>query len=465
MMAVTRSQSCKQRKQPQPHQDTPNEASDTKQPFEQPSQSLRAPSSTRKRRRVSSDQSTHQAPKRARYEDLDSIDSVTTIERWRSDVEKAAMERRTRALRDDSSRSRKRSQSGSVRSVSENSGAYRSVKYTAILEDNGSYMKESPQGISPDSVAICKKLLESPQPRPRDSLFDDDMFKDTCQKVAERNEARILRDITPLIVPSAEILASRGEEKLRHLIEGINERWNNAMPITNTLPKPDYSLGFRRRSFSASQLAKISPWVGDYIAGEPSLFMGTWQMYFPFLTCEVKCSAGDLETADRQNALSSTHAVRGLTELFRAVKRERELHRQILAFSISHDHQAVRIYGHYPEISEQGTEYYRYLIRSFDFTELDGVNRWVAYQFTRNVLDHWMPGHFQRLLSAIDSLPDLDRPLSQHKISQDIRSPGLEHPDIDSACESQPSDALTQEVTPSTSMTQSDAKRLRKEFT
>jgi hypothetical protein len=60
--------------------------------------------------------------------------------------------------------------------------------------------------------------------------------------------------------------------------------------------------------------------------------MATWQMYFPFLTCEVKCGA-----AGRQNAHSMTLAVRGVVELFRLVGREKELHREILAFSISHD--------------------------------------------------------------------------------------------------------------------------------
>jgi hypothetical protein len=39
-----------------------------------------------------------------------------------------------------------------------------------------------------------------------------------------------------------------------------------------------------------------------------------------------------------------TLAVRGVVELFRLVKREKELHREILAFSISHDHRTVRIY-------------------------------------------------------------------------------------------------------------------------
>lgn len=56
-------------------------------------------------------------------------------------------------------------------------------------------------------------------------------------------------------------------------------------------------------------------------------------MYFPFLTCEVKCGAAALDIADRQNAHSMILAVRGVVELFRLVKREKEPHREILAFS------------------------------------------------------------------------------------------------------------------------------------
>ena len=66
-------------------------------------------------------------------------------------------------------------------------------------------------------------------------------------------------------------------------------------------------------------------------------------MYFPFLAREVKCSAAALDIADRQNAHSMAMAVRGIVELFRLVKREKELYREILAFSISHDHSTVRI--------------------------------------------------------------------------------------------------------------------------
>ena len=86
--------------------------------------------------------------------------------------------------------------------------------------------------------------------------------------------------------------------------------------------------------------------------------MGTWRIYFLFLTYKIKCGAAALDVADRQNAHSMTLAVRGVVELFKLVKREKELHREILAFSLSHDHKAVRIYGHYPIINGNETTFY-----------------------------------------------------------------------------------------------------------
>ncbi|KAL2384413.1 hypothetical protein RJZ90_002013 [Blastomyces dermatitidis] len=107
----------------------------------------------------------------------------------------------------------------------------------------------------------------------------------------------------------------------------------------------------------------------------------------------LKCGAATLNIADRQNAHSMTLAVRGVTDLFR---RENELHQEILAFSISHDHRTVRIYGHYPIIKGKETAFYRHPIRTFDFTELDGKEKWTAYKFTNNVYDIWMPTHLKK---------------------------------------------------------------------
>jgi hypothetical protein len=100
-----------------------------------------------------------------------------------------------------------------------------------------------------------------------------------------------------------------------------------------------------------------------------------------------------------------TLAVRGVVELFRLVKREKELDWEILAFSISHDDRTVRIYGHYPVIDGPKTTFYRHPIKEFSFTSEDGKEKWTAYKFTKNVYNIWMPTHFKRICSVIDELP------------------------------------------------------------
>ena len=286
-------------------------------------------------------------------------------------------------------------------------------------------MTKAPVGLASASQDLCRSLLENMQQVPSDTLFRDDIFEATCQKIHNKNEARVVQDISRLIVPSAESLATFGAEHLEILTESVNEGWNNSIPLTSTRPQPDYSVGFRRDAFTEDQLTKLSPLIGDFIAGDQSFFMATYYMYFPFLTCEVKCGATAIDIADRQNAHSMTLAVRAIVELFRAVEREDEINRKILGFSVSHDHESVRIYGHYPVVTGKDTKYYRHPIRAFDFTDLDGKEKWMAYRFTKNVYDIWMPDHFKNIRSAIDQLPsDLNfnvAPLSDATgLSQDL---------------------------------------------
>ncbi|KAF6802785.1 hypothetical protein CSOJ01_11355 [Colletotrichum sojae] len=270
-------------------------------------------------------------------------------------------------------------------------------------------MGESPLGITDASKTLCVNLLGQHQAHPKHTLFRDDIFDSTCQDIRTKNEARVIQDITRLIVPSAESLAKFSARDTDILIESVNEGWNNSIPLTNTRPQPDYSVGFKRAAFTESQLAKLLPLVGDYLSGDKSSLMATYYMYFPFLTCEVKCGLGSLDIADRQNAHSTTLAARAVVELFRTVQKGNEVNRQILAFSVSHDRNVVRIYGQYAVVEEgKDTTYYRHPIRQFDFTELNGKDRWAAYQFTKNVYETWAPAHFKRICSAIDQLPDLD---------------------------------------------------------
>ena len=134
-------------------------------------------------------------------------------------------------------------------------------------------------------------------------------------------------------------------------------------------------MGFKRFAFSNDQLDKLQPFISDITAKDLSFFMAIYYIYFPFLICEVKCSAIALNIINQQNAYSITLAVKGIVKLFRFIKREKKLHWEILAFLISHDHQTVRIYSHYPVIDGPKTTFYCYLIREFSFVELDSKEK------------------------------------------------------------------------------------------
>ncbi|KAI1092911.1 hypothetical protein F5B19DRAFT_501885 [Rostrohypoxylon terebratum] len=326
----------------------------------------------------------------------DNIEPGNPIEFWRKegrwpsylfepDMEHLLAQRRSSSILDRGKRANSASSTtpSDQRPREEKSAQYRDLRYETLLATKGSFMVKSKLDIASDSKILCGKLLEGEHTGPENSLFGDDLFDLTCQKIHNRNEARRL-----------EILA-----------ESVNEGWNNSIPLTGTRPQPDYSVGFQREAFTEEQLQKLAPFIGEFLNGDLSFFMATYYMYFPFFACEVKCGAGGLDVADRQNAHSMTLAARGIVELFRLVKRENEVHRQILSFSVSHDHQLVRIYGYYPVINEKGTNYYRHPIYTFDFTTLDGRDKWTAYRFTKNVYDTWMPDHFKRICSAIDQLP------------------------------------------------------------
>jgi hypothetical protein len=131
---------------------------------------------------------------------------------------------------------------------------------------------------------------------------------------------------------------------------------------------------------------------------------------------EVKCGNEGLNIVDRQNAHSSGVAVRQVVDLYRKASRQHELNQEVLSFSVSHDQEAVRIYGHHPVIDGDQTAVHRYPIKKFDITNEEGKDKWTTYIFTTNVYDIYDPMHFERLRSAVDQLPD---PLSdQHQSHQ-----------------------------------------------
>ena len=351
------------------------------------------------------------------------------------------------------------------------SSQYNTPDYEIKLEQKGSYMREYDDIDNNDDKGknmktLCKTLLERDQTVPQDSLFRDDLFKKTCEKVRNRNEAIVVQDITRLIVPSAENLAIYGAKHLNILYETVNEAWSSMNEYEGTLPQPDYSVGFGRSAFTKERLDKLTPFVGELGSKVTTYFIATTRMYFPFLTCEVKCGAAALDFADRQNAQSMSVALRALVVLFRYVKREKELHREILAFSVSHDHRSVRIYGHYPVIEGDKITFYRHPIRTFDFTEQDGENKWTTYKFVKNVYDHHSLKLHKIICSGIDDLPaGINFDLSQSASFSQSTPQSSQQSNADTTLgedDSQSTFLASEEVTPTTSFTQANEPAFKK---
>lgn len=324
----------------------------------------------------------------------------------------------------------------------EKNSPYRDPRYEFIMRGKGTYMHTSPLGVSDESLQTCRDLLSGAQPCPEGTIFDDAVFETACGNLQGRNELRVIQDLTRLIVPPAETLALYDQDhRYDILTETFNEGWHNSFPLLGTHPQPDYSVGFQRDAFTEEQLLKISPFIREFLGSDVSYFTATYDMYFPFLACEVYCGAEGLDVADRQNTHTTTIAARGVAELFQLLGREDEVHRKIVTFSVSHDHQAVRIYGCYPVFDDERKviEFFRHPIHTFDLTEVDSQGRWAAYRFTKNLYELWMPEHFKWICSALDQLPPVDLDdVPALSASDSASSQGPEKPtmsDVDSASE------------------------------
>ena len=82
-----------------------------------------------------------------------------------------------------------------------------------------------------------------------------------------------------------------------------------------------------------------------------------------------------------------------------------DIHRTVVAFSISHDHNLVRLYAHYLEIDGEKTFFYRYKIKQLDHSDGCG-ERWTCHTFTCNIYEKFIPVYLVLIKRTIDQLPD-----------------------------------------------------------
>ena len=264
-----------------------------------------------------------------------------------------------------------------------------------------------------ESKTTWAKLLQTDVHALEPTALPQDKIRDMVADCSSRNEGIVNRDITQLIIPSIRLSYYCGASYLEHVIDEVKAVWYDQCVLAGPRPCPDLAIGLLSSAFTEEEIEKLRRY-----SSVNNWTQVTSDMFFPFIMCETKCGRESLDIADRQNMHSCSVGVRALLRIeqeadkYRSKKKIKKkmdnLNGQVLVFSISHDQQDARLYGHYATIQKEKWTYYRYRIRKFDLT--DNNSLLAIYNFIRNILKSHLPRHVQRLKNALAALPDPNQP-------------------------------------------------------
>lgn len=284
--------------------------------------------------------------------------------------------------------------------------AAHTAAYEAELQRYGIVFDELPSEgmLTRESRGMCTALLDSNELPPAYNSCSAETFLKMFTRATKCNEERVRRDLTPHIVPSAELLyVLNGDTALENVREEMSGDWTQCAPLGGTRPRPDYAYGLSSATFTEEECAKLKDYTNS---NNPTKF--TDSMYFPFLVCEAKCGKKNINDADRQNAHSASIAVHAILQLFRTAGEEhaRSLSGHILVISVSHDNERVNIYGHFAVLRDGATSFHRYRLDDYILDYHQGRHRNRASNFTRAVYRDFYPMRLERIQRAVARLPD-----------------------------------------------------------
>jgi flagellar biosynthesis GTPase FlhF len=194
-------------------------------------------------------------------------------------------------------------------------------------------------------------------------------------------------------------------------MEEVSADWTKSDPMGGPKSRPDFAAGIHSSAFPDEEISKLK----NHTAWERATLFAD-NMYFPFLLCEAKNGDQGINRADRQNAQSSSVAVNAVLQLHRVLGDDRasQLSGQILVFSVSHDNERVKVYGHYTVIEGAKATFYRSPVESFTLNFRNGQGRKRTYDFVRELYRKFYPEHLKRIREA---LAEMDNPRAQSMTS------------------------------------------------
>ena len=260
--------------------------------------------------------------------------------------------------------------------------------------------------VSEHSKRSCSGLMKITRHSIKPIVFPEEHLRKVINLLGTRNEAIVNRDITTMIAPPLASLYFSGDKHLEHVVDEVNADWYEQCVLEGPRIRPDLAIGLLSSSFTEAEIDKLKRYTSV-----DNWTQFTSHMYFPFLMCEVKSGREGLNAADRQNMHSCSVAVRALLRIeqeadkYRSGEKLRSLLGQVLVFSISHNQQDVRLFGHYAIVREEKWTYHRYCIGTFNI--LTGQKDLVTlYNFVQNVLKSHASDLVKRLKDALSALPE-----------------------------------------------------------
>ncbi|KAF1826856.1 uncharacterized protein K489DRAFT_304163, partial [Dissoconium aciculare CBS 342.82] len=251
--------------------------------------------------------------------------------------------------------------------------------------------------VSADCQKLCDSLLGAKVTIPTGTMFSSDRLLKILELVRFRSEARIFRDVTPLLVPSPELLYIDGHDSLEHVREAIDAEWTNCEPICGPQPKPDLTIGIAATAFTDEEIETMRLNCLHTCEILPSE-----RIYCPFLICEAKGNRGTIEEADRQGMHAASIAVLSIVQLFTNISAIDEVDGRILAFSVSHNKEIIKIFGHFAVVRDGSPRYFRRRVFVTDFAEDVAVGQWhKTYGVVSAIYKNFYPQHLARIKSAL----------------------------------------------------------------
>lgn len=285
-----------------------------------------------------------------------------------------------------------------------------------------------------------------------DSTIDE--LKRTSRRLQDDAEDKIIKQLVPDIIPAMKRIPDQRLEM------NADQPWFNSVPVpldpdmlTTPLPlpkpKPDLTFGYSQVAFTHKQLTTIDLLVDDQFGR--SYAVPDQKIRFPSLQIEFKSQAknGTHYIATNQAAGAGAIALSGHIDLLqRGAGLKNFDYEEPQYFSISMDHELVRINVHWLKAPTEGGQHSfhveglsQHLLR--DERGIKAVSRAI-----KNILDHGTDARLRALCGALDAYRDTvirDREAANVPRSQEL---GIVQPQIGNQARKAPPDSRAYGATP-----------------